>query len=140
MLPQTASAKNPVDFTYSLNMDAFYVDTPKILMEDPDIDGLIMYGLFGIQFWEDIAKSSKGRVVLPELEPMKQMMDYFLDSLARLSATYKKPLLVVNFEGLTDDATARLRELRVPVLPSPERAAACMNALLCCNTLRNRPQ
>lgn len=136
--PHTASAHNPVDFTYSIDMEAFYVHTPKILMEDPQIDGLLLYGAFGVGFWRYLIDASSGRLDLPDMEPMERMMDYLLRTLADLPHTYGKPLLVVNVDGFADDATDKLRSYGVPVLPSPERAAAALMALHRYHRIRQR--
>ncbi|MDD5224767.1 MAG: acetate--CoA ligase family protein, partial [bacterium] len=46
-LPHTGTCRNPVDLTFSVNMDDYYVHIPTILLENPDIDGLFFYGVFG---------------------------------------------------------------------------------------------
>lgn len=136
--PHTASAKNPVDFTYFTDMASYYIKAPRILLEDPEIHGLLIYGIFGPDFWEHLLKSSEGRFEIPELEPMRQMADMFFDGLAALPGKYGKPVVAINFDGFSDEATRGLKSRGIPVLPSPKRAVACLKALHKYHKIRNR--
>lgn len=127
--PHTASARNPVDFTYTLSLDAFYYETPKILLESPEVDGLMIYGIFGINFWKSLGEGNNARLKLPDEGPMLQMLRFFFDQLADLVKRYDKPIVAVNFDGFADDGTDALRKRGIPVLASPERGAAAMWAL-----------
>ena len=44
-VPHTASVKNPIDLTFNKNMQDFYWDIPKILLEDENTDMLMLYFL-----------------------------------------------------------------------------------------------
>jgi acetyltransferase len=140
ILPHTASARNPVDFTYSADMAAFYVQAPQIILEDPEIDGLIIYGLFGPGFWREMAKNAQEQMLLPDIDAITQMANYFFDALSSMPKKYDKPLVAVNFDGFADDATQEMRMRGVPVLPSPERAVAVMHALHQYHKILNRGQ
>ena len=139
MLPHTASARNPVDFTYSTNMNSYYVDVPTILMEDPNIDGVIIYGIFGAGFWEKLAQSFQKQKDTMDIEPLKKMANYFYDSLALLPKKYGKPLVAISLDGFADDAVDALRGRDIPVLPSPEKAAEVMECLYRYHKIKSRP-
>jgi acyl-CoA synthetase (NDP forming) len=126
-LPHTGSAKNPVDFTYAIDLNAMYVEVPNAIMQDPGVDGLMIYGIFGTKFWEKMGKT--GLVDLTAFEAFKEVFQGYYDQLAELPAKYGKPLVLVAFDGLFDDATEQMRARGIPVLPSPERAARCIWAL-----------
>ena len=127
--PHTASARNPVDFTYTISLESFYLETPKILLESTEIDGLLIYGIFGIKFWKSLVEGENARIKIPDEEPMLQMLHFFYDKLAELPKIYGKPIITVNFDGFADDGNDALRERGMPVLASPERGTAAMWAL-----------
>jgi len=137
-LPPTASANNPVDFTYSTNMEAYYIDAPTILMKDPNIDGLIVYGIFGAGFWKSLAENFYGKKRKIEMAPLEKMAGFFYDSLAALPKKYGKPLVTVSLDGLADDAVYEIRKRHIPVLPSPEKAVEVMNCLYQYQQIKNR--
>jgi acyl-CoA synthetase (NDP forming) len=49
ILPSNASARNPVDCAFDMNLSYFYITLPEILMKSGEIDMIIQYGVVGFQ-------------------------------------------------------------------------------------------
>jgi len=108
-LPKFATNLNPVDLTGSATSEMFEIAT-KILLDDPEIDGVIVLGLHH----------------LPAL------MEDFIDRIANLVKNYQKPIVACDI-GETEMAIyirARFDKYRIPAYGSPEDAARAMHALV----------
>jgi acyl-CoA synthetase (NDP forming) len=108
-IPKFATNFNPVDLTGSATSD-MYEYAAKILLNEPEIDGLIVLGLHHT----------------PALQ------EDFPDRIAKLAKTCKKPVVACDI-GETEMALfLRLRfdKLGIPAYSSPEDAARAMAALV----------
>jgi acyl-CoA synthetase (NDP forming) len=108
-IPPFATNLNPVDLTGSATSEMFEYGT-KILLEDPEINGIIVLGLHH----------------LPALQ------EDFVDLVANLTKEYTKPVVVCDI-GETEMALhirSRFDKLGVPSYFSPEDAARGMVALV----------
>jgi len=107
-LPKFASNINPVDITGSGTSEMFESAT-RILLEDPEICGLILLGLHHT----------------PALQ------EDYIDRVAKVAANFTKPIVACDI-GETEMALytrSRFDKLCIPAYPSPEDAARAMNAL-----------
>ncbi len=127
-LPHTAATVNPVDITFLLNFEWLYKDIPRTLMESDEVDGIVMYGVFGSLLFNTIQQALGDRINY-NLEDMMPVYTRLLEQFARLPEEYGKPLLVSSFWGRDDDALAFLTDSGIPVYPSPERAVKSFAAL-----------
>src|SRR6516165_3129768 len=133
ILPPTAALANPVDVAGGTDSNpAVFADCARILLEDADVDGLLITGLYGgycVRF---------SRSLMPiELETSERI--------SRLAAELAKPILVHSLYGslyadLRPAPLTRLREAGVPVYDSLELAVRCLQALAEYGEVRNRPQ
>ena len=108
-IPRFATNLNPVDLTGSVTSEMFERGT-RILLEDPEIDGLIVLGLHH----------------LPALQ------EDFVDRVAKLSTKYNKSVVACDV-GETEMALyirSRFDRLGIPAYFSPEDAARGMAALV----------
>lgn len=136
ILPHTAASINPIDMTFFMDMEAMYGTIPRMLMESDEIDGIVMYGVFGSMLYRKIQAAMGDRIRLP----IEEVAPYAIDLLTRLKelpGEYGKPLVVSSLWGKDDDALEFLVDSGVPVYPTPERAVSAM-AALCkrCQALR----
>jgi len=127
-LPHTAATVNPVDITFLLNFKSLYEDLPRTLMESDEIDGIVMYGVFGSLLFNTIQNALGDRITYGLDKMMPEYMK-LLESFSRFPKEYGKPLLVSSFWGRDDDALAFLTDNGIPVYPSPERAVRAFAAL-----------
>jgi len=108
-IPRFATNLNPVDLTGSVTSEMFERGT-RILLEDPEIDGLIVLGLHH----------------LPALQ------EDFVDRVAELTKNCAKPVVACDV-GETEMALhirSRFDKLGIPAYFSPEDAARGMAALV----------
>lgn len=124
VLPDAASVVNPVDVAGGTDEDpSVFVDCVKAIIADPNVDALLLSGLFGgygIRFAQQYTEV--------EIESAHDLPD--------LAAEHEKPLVVQSvYEGFDTEPHAVLREHGIPVVESLDVAAASLDALA---TYRNR--
>jgi len=107
-IPSFATNYNPVDLTGAVTSDMFE-QAAEILLEDPEIHGIIVLGLHHT----------------PALQ------EDYPDRIARLSKAHTKPVVACDI-GETEMAMyirSRFTKLRIPAYSSPEDAARSMAVL-----------
>ncbi len=127
-LPAHASAKNPVDLTFHVDMKALSVDIPRLLFETDEVDGIIIHGLMDTGFFELLYPAIRTFVDVAKGDLM-EAMKIDLDPLATMSERYGKPLLISSFFGNEDNCINNLHKRGIPTYDSPEKAARSMGAL-----------
>jgi acyl-CoA synthetase (NDP forming) len=127
-LPHTAATVNPVDITFLLNFEWLYDALPRTLMESEEVDGIVMYGVFGSLLFNTIQQALGDRIKY-DLDNMMPVYTRLLAQFAKFPHEYGKPLMVSSFWGRDDDALAFLTDSGIPVYPSPERAVKAFAAL-----------
>lgn len=137
ILPHTAASINPIDMTFFMDMEAMYGTVPRMLMESEEIDGIVMYGVFGSMLYKKIQAAMGDRIHLPIEEVEPHAID-LLTRLKELPKEYGKPLVVSSLWGKDDDALEFLVDSGVPVYPTPERGVGAMAALYRYGQLRRR--
>jgi len=127
IFPPMASVRNPVDWTGASDRSFWaYRDAARLLLADPGIGGVILFGHFG--------------GYLTELEtPMNNYRDVAV-ALGALQRETGKPLLMHSiYAGRSRPAFDALRESGVPLFGSLEAAAAAFRALAEQGRARVRP-
>jgi acetyltransferase len=132
MLPPSAAVSNPVDVAGGTDSNpAVFADCARVLLADPNVDGLLITGLFGgygVRF-------------------SQTLMQIELDTSEHIAALYHefgKPVLVHSLYGslyadLRPKPLALIRERGIPVYDSLERAVRCLQALADFGEARKRP-
>jgi len=128
LLPPTAAYVNPIDMTYYMNFDAMYNEIPRMVMESGEVDGIVMYGVFGSMLYRKIQAGLGDRLNLP-IDRVLPSAIKRLDRLKALPAELGRPLLLSSLWGKDDDALEYLVQQGIPVYPTPERAVKAMAAL-----------
>jgi len=59
-LPYTGTGVNPIDITFLLDYKALYDTIPRLLMESGEVDGIVMYGVFGTLLFRSRQRRWKG--------------------------------------------------------------------------------
>ena len=137
VLPFTASVKNPIDITFDMTWDNFYVKIPKLLVKSGEIDSLIYYGLFSMEKWFKYFVESDN----PHMEPIKKlfspdmiestrviMFDLF-KTLLRIGKRANIPILFTNlFLSRSDSLIEYVQTRGLPIL-LPEVAPRIMSLM-----------
>ncbi len=118
ILPFTASVRNPVDVAGGTDADpSLFAECARILLKAPNVDGLLMVGLFGgygIRFAESLSWK--------EEDAAHQMGKLVLQS--------GKPIVVHSlYTSAKPHALELLRYYQIPVYDSLDIACSCMGAL-----------
>jgi acyl-CoA synthetase (NDP forming) len=130
LVPPTGSMSNPVDLTFSKNPLDFFSVIPDMLLEESNSDGLLTYFLAPAQ---SIRRTMESMGIAPDQIPQltEKLFDDQGRSLAGLIDKHQKPLIGFTFHSHEELFVRKLLHHNVPVLPSPERAARAMAALVC---------
>ena len=136
-VPHTGSFDNPIDLTFTKNPLDYYLGIPKVLLEEKDADGLMIYfllptktverGLESLGIPRDRVKEETGRLI-----------DGQCAAILGLLESHHKPIIGYTFRTREDLFIRKLQDQGVPVLPSPERAARAMGALVKYSRLRRK--
>ncbi len=127
-VPHTASINNPIDLTFNKNMNDFYWDIPKLLLEDENTDMLLLYFLappvFIERFLTGIGVSSEQAV-----KDARKIIDDQAATFIRLADSFDKPILGYTYRNLQEPFVRKMLDHDIPVYPDPSRAAKAMGAL-----------
>jgi acetate---CoA ligase (ADP-forming) len=132
LLPPAAALANPVDVAGGTDANpAVFADCAAVLLADPNVDALLITGLFGgygVRF--------SGTLTEVEMATSRRI--------AELHRKFGKPVLVHSLYGslyadLRPRPLALIRQLGVPVYDSLERAVRCVEALAEYGEARRRP-
>ena len=137
-LPGHASARNPVDLTFHINMDALTEKIPEILFSSDEIDGVIIHGIMDTGFVGLLYPYLKNHIDVTE-EDFIKVSEISMDALLKMPQTYDKPLLISSFFGREDHCVRVFHENGIPTFDSPEKAAKAMAALYAHKLIRQRP-
>jgi acetate---CoA ligase (ADP-forming) len=128
-LPSHASARNPVDLTFHVDMKGLSEDIPKLLFQSDEIDGLIVHGIMDTGFMELLYPGVSRFMDIPK-DQMVSLSKISLDTLAEIHRTFDKPLLASSFFDQTiDNCVHQFHRHQIPVFDSPEKAARAMGYL-----------
>jgi acetyl-CoA synthetase (ADP-forming) len=136
-VPHTGSVNNPVDLTFTKNPLDFFHAIPKILMEEERANSMLVYFLATAAMIQR-ALASLG-VPKEEIDGQAaRIVDDQCASVAALIASHDKPVLGFSFLTRENPFISGLQDKGVPVLPSPERAARALGALVEYGHLREK--
>ena len=137
-LPGHASARNPVDLTFHINMDALTEKIPEILFSSDEIDGIIIHGIMDTGFIGMLYPYLKNYMDVTE-EDFLKASEINMEALLKMPETYNKPLLISSFFGREDHCIRVFHENGIPTFDSPEKAAKAMAAIHRHQIIRQRP-
>ncbi len=140
LVPKTAVIENPVDLTFSTDPELLARTLPRILLEDPGVDVLIIHGLM-VSSWLSYLKESAEDILgdLP-IDEISRMFDKPIEELSKLPGRYGKPIICSTFMGSNiEAATKKLHEYKIPTFDGPEKAVTAVAALNRYRKILQRP-
>ncbi len=137
MLPATASAANPIDLTFSLDIKLLQEKLPPLLLGQDFVDGLLMHGLQGSTFFTDVSRIAGDLFSLP-LDQMSEFARLSVAPLCQMPQEFQKPIVMSCFYDRRDNVVQTLQDAHIPVFDTPERAVAAMGALVRYGEFRRR--
>ncbi|MBN1948011.1 MAG: acetate--CoA ligase family protein [Bradymonadales bacterium] len=131
-----ASAKNPIDLTFTLEHSSFSKEIPRLLFPSEEIDGVLVHGLMDTGIITEIHPAFKNLVNIP-IEMVKKAVELDLDTLIDLPHQTGKPMVASNFFR-EDHGAQTLRDHDIPLFATPEQAVGAMAALVRYGETRKR--
>jgi acyl-CoA synthetase (NDP forming) len=129
LVPHTGSVDNPVDLTFSKNPLDYFAGIPDLLLAESGADGLLVYFLTPrLTIKRAMESMGVSEDQIPRLT--EKLFDDQAGSLAALIAQHQKPLIGFTFQSLEELSIQKFLAHGIAVLPSPERAARAMAALV----------
>ena len=130
IIPFVASPNNPIDLTFDLNINLFYLEVPKIVWDAEEVDALIFYGMFGVSALEHSLKFTNYEFseIFP-LDAMDIIMTEALTIFTDWVHKYQIPVLMSCIDT-GDEVVKILQENGVPVFKWPSMTVKAMKALV----------
>ena len=135
-VPHTGSVGHPVDLTFTKNPLEYFDNIPRMLLEEPHADMLMMYFM--------APEKNIHRAMLAMGVEADQIRKFsaklFADqakAIAGLRKKYGRPIIGFSFHNRKNPLLQKLQAKAIPVLPSPDRAARAMKALVDYSALRD---
>ncbi|MEA3486523.1 MAG: acetate--CoA ligase family protein [Thermodesulfobacteriota bacterium] len=137
-IPGHASARNPVDLTFHMDMSAMTDKIPRVLFDADEIDGVIIHGIMDTG-WMDMLFPIMEPIMDISKEDFLELRKADIGGLVDISSRHGKPLIVSSFLGEEDHAVRAFKKNGIPTFDSPEMAGRAMAALYEHFLIRNRP-
>ncbi len=130
LVPHTAAVSNPIDVTFSMDQRLIAETLPRMLLEDPGVDGLLMHGLQGTSFYTNAIRFADG-LIKPEApeEQVVQFIELLYQPFIKLAGKTGKPVVISSFVDRSDHLVEMIQDHQIPVYDTPERAVSAMAAL-----------
>ncbi len=129
LVPATGSTRNPVDLTFFMDRGVLLDKLPRMILEQPDIDGLLLHGIHGPSFFQAVAQIAQQYVPVPSYDKVRDSFFSMMESFVQLPEKYGKPIIASTFAEREDEAVAFVQDHSLPCYRAPERAVRAMAAL-----------
>ncbi len=130
LIPPHAPSGNPVDLTFSLDIDALTVKIPEMVMQSGEVDGVVLHGAMRSGFMKAIYPHIRELVNNAPMESIMDMWKADFSGIAPIPYEYGVPMTISSFFDNDDDFTVAYHDADIPVYDSPEKAARAMVSLL----------
>ncbi len=130
LVPPHAPCGNPVDITFSMDVEVLSKKIPAIVMESGEVDAVVLHGIMRSGFIKVIYPHLVDMLNGTPLEGILNMLKIDFTSSASLPEKYGIPMAISSFFDFEDDFTEAYHSHNVPVYDSPEKAARALAALL----------
>ncbi len=137
LMPPHAPSGNPVDMTFSLDIEALGQKIPEIVIESGEVDGLVIHGIMRsgyIRFAYDHFRSFINDA------PVENLLAGMPDSREKIVSItrFGKPVAISSFYDRDDDYMTAYEDNGIPVFDSPEKTAGAMVTMLRHREIRER--
>lgn len=130
LVPPHAPCGNPVDITFSMDVEVLSKKIPEIVMQSGEVDAVVLHGTMRSGFIKVIYPHIVDMLNGTPLETILDMLKIDFGASASLPHAYGIPMAVSSFFDFEDDFTNAYHQHNVPVYDSPEKAARALSALL----------
>ena len=133
LLAPTASYKNPIDCTFDMNLNNFYVSFPKILMRSGEVDVIIIYGTIGFHYF--LSRYQNDEKISPYIEFRNEALEriglddldkFFIVPTIKASQRFGIPVIYINPQNFMSPWSKKIRENGGIVFKLWDRPINCM--------------
>ncbi|MBW2092601.1 MAG: CoA-binding protein [Deltaproteobacteria bacterium] len=129
LVPKTGSIANPVDFTYSTNLDGMINTIPRTVFENGEVDAILIHGIGGFGLIKDLGQEALKMAPI-DLSALDKHMAEMYHGLIELKNEMSCPVLTSSFTDHTDAAVNYLLKNDIPFYSTPERAVQAMAVVM----------
>jgi len=130
LVPPHAPCGNPVDITFSMDVEVLSRKIPEAVMASGEVDAVVLHGPMKSGFLKSKYPHLKEMLNNAPVEAILDMLKIDFEASASLPVKYGMPMAISSFFDRDDDFTVAYHDHDVPVYDSPEKAAKGLSALL----------
>ncbi|MBI5592632.1 MAG: acetate--CoA ligase family protein [Deltaproteobacteria bacterium] len=138
LVPAHAPCGNPVDLTFSTDMEIMTHKITDHVMKSREVDGIVLHGAVSSGFMSAIFPHVAKLLPGLGLADMLQHNRKDLSDTVRLPFNRNIPMTVSSFFDRDDEYTRAYQDNGVPVFDSPEKAARAMAAMVAYKKITDR--
>ncbi len=128
-VPDVANIDNPLDLTFQFNQYNLYIKIPKLMINSGEVDGIILYAVFGFEEVLDIIKESGGKTY-EEFDISNDMMKrIYLKPIQRLVRKKKVPILYIGPQGYNNPWVREFIKANLPIFDLWDMPVKCFAVL-----------
>ncbi len=128
-VPDVANIDNPLDLTFQFNQYNLYIKIPKLIINSGEVDGIILYAVFGFEEILDIIKESGGKTY-EEFDISNDMMKrIYLKPIQRLVKKKKVPILYIGPQGYNNPWVREFIKANLPIFDLWDMPVKCFAVL-----------
>lgn len=124
-----ASAANPVDLTFDVEVQKLAINIPEIMMKSGEIDALVLHGVMMTGYLREIYPHLKEMAGNMSLDEFLKFGGPVIPETFELPRKYDMPFLISSFFDAEDCYTQGYLDNDIPVFPFPEKAALALGCL-----------
>jgi acetate---CoA ligase (ADP-forming) subunit alpha len=118
-----------VDITYTKKSMDYFIEIPKILLDDENSDAMLMYFLMSEK---SVLRAMEGFGITGEeaVRETKKFIDKQGQAVVEMIKAHPKPCIGFSFYNRENPFVRKLQDSGIVVLPSPTRAAKALAAMV----------
>ena len=120
---------NPLDLTFQLNQYNLYNKIPKIIINSEEIDGIIIYAVFGFDEVLDVIKKSGGKSYDEFKISNENMKGLYLKPTQRLVRKKSVPVFYIGPQGYSNPWVREFIKSDIPVFDLWDMPVKCFSVL-----------
>ncbi|MFX0017790.1 MAG: CoA-binding protein [Promethearchaeota archaeon] len=129
-VPDVANIDNPLDLTFQFNQYNLYIKIPKLMINSGEVDGIILYAVFGFEEVLDIIKKSGGRTYEEFNISNDMMKGTYLKPIQRLVKKKNVPILYIGPQGYNNPWVREFIKDNLPIFDLWDMPVKCFAALV----------
>ncbi len=128
-VPDVANVDNPLDLTFQFNQYNLYIKIPKLIINSGEVDGIILYAVFGFEEVLDIIKKSGGESYEEFKVPEESLVGVYLKPIQRLVKKKSIPIFYIGPQGYSNSWIRQFIKNDIPIFDLWDNPVKCFAVL-----------